>query len=151
MKYTTILALLASGGRLGMRAAAAASESAVLPDSDPATSPPVLEKRDAYSCYGSTNTSLSDCHRVIDSIQADAQQNYSLYSNVCAVWSEGTCRVRLCAQPYVIRPVNRTAAWLATYIASPLLDGCIGQGKMGVLGDHPNINSHAGTYRLWVS
>ncbi|KAI1414205.1 hypothetical protein F5Y13DRAFT_188300 [Hypoxylon sp. FL1857] len=148
MKFTAILALVASGGFPSM---AAASDQPAIPSSpESSISDPVLEKRDAYTCYGSTNTSVSDCQKIIHSILTDAQQNFNLYSNVCAVWSEGTCKVRLCAQPYVVRPVSRSAAWLATYIASPLLDGCISKGNMGVLGDHPNINSHAGTYRLWV-
>ncbi|KAI0129375.1 hypothetical protein F4776DRAFT_628869 [Hypoxylon sp. NC0597] len=148
MKYTAMLALAGSGGFLGM--VTASDHSATLPGPRSAGSSPTLEKRDAYTCYGSTNTSMSDCQKIVDSILADAQQNFNLYSNVCAVWSEGTCKVRLCAQPYVVRPVSRSAAWLATYISSPLMDGCISKGNMGVLGDHPNINSHAGTYRLWV-
>ncbi|KAI1139055.1 hypothetical protein F5Y05DRAFT_383544 [Hypoxylon sp. FL0543] len=148
MKHTTILSLVASSGFLGM--AAANDRSATLPDPASVIPSPVIEKRDAYTCYGSTNTSVSDCQKIIDSILADAQQGFDIYSNVCAVWNQGTCKVRLCAQPYAVRPVSKTAAWLATYIASPLLDGCISKGNMGVLGDNPNIDSHAGTYRLWV-
>ncbi|KAI2623376.1 hypothetical protein GGR54DRAFT_51170 [Hypoxylon sp. NC1633] len=148
MRFTAVFAILAYGGHLAM--AAPASQSTTLHDTGSAISLPTLKKRDAFACYGSTNTSVSDCQHVIDSIQIGTQQNFSLYSNICAVWSEGTCKVRFCAQPYVTRPVNRTATWLATYIASPLLDDCVSKGQMGVLGDHPNINSHAGTYRLWV-
>ncbi|KAI0840304.1 hypothetical protein F5Y06DRAFT_253805 [Hypoxylon sp. FL0890] len=148
MKHTALLAFVASIGFLGMTTAS--GQSATLFDGVSAIPSPALEKRDAYTCYGSTNTSVSDCQKIIDSILADAQQDFDIYSNVCAVWNQGTCKVRLCAQPYLVRPVSRSAEWLATYIASPLLDGCITKGNMGVLGDHPNINSHAGTYRLWV-
>ncbi|KAI1404522.1 hypothetical protein F4819DRAFT_108566 [Hypoxylon fuscum] len=146
MKPSAVFTVLAFGNCLGK--ATAASESSGLPDLAYAS---ILEKRDAFTCYGSTNTSVSDCQTIIDTIRTDAQQQYTLYSNICAVWDQGTCRVRLCAQPYVTRPVNRTATWLTTYVASPMLDDCISQGKMGVISDHPNINSHAGTYRLWVS
>ncbi|KAI4868260.1 hypothetical protein F4820DRAFT_134049 [Hypoxylon rubiginosum] len=150
MKYSTVFAGWALGSWLGVATAMDTNQSPGLPVVASATSP-VLQKRDAFSCYGSTNTSLSDCQGIIDTIRADAQQNFTLFANVCAVWDKGTCKVRLCAQPYISRPVNRTATWLATYIASPLLDGCIGKGQEGVLADHPNINSHSGTYRLWVS
>ncbi|KAL7625630.1 hypothetical protein AAE478_004850 [Parahypoxylon ruwenzoriense] len=149
MKPCVIFTALALGGYPGT--AMGVAQSATLPGVRSATAPEILEKRDAFTCYGSTNTSVSDCQKVISSIQAGAEQNFTLFSNICAVWTEGTCNVRLCAQPYVTRPVNRTAAWLATYINSPMLDGCISGGKKGVISDHPNINSHAGTYRLWVS
>ncbi|KAI1776011.1 hypothetical protein F4818DRAFT_366310 [Hypoxylon cercidicola] len=150
MKSSTVLAGLALGSWSGVAMAMETNQSVALPVTASATLP-VLGKRDAFSCYGSTNTSISDCQGIIDTIHADAQQNFTLYANICAVWDKGTCKVRLCAQPYINRPINRTATWLATYVASPLLDGCIGKGQMGVLSDHPNINSHSGTYRLWVS
>ncbi|KAI0167162.1 hypothetical protein GGR52DRAFT_557178 [Hypoxylon sp. FL1284] len=143
MKSTLVSVGVALGSWLAMTMAAEDGQSLTLSTS-------AVEKRDAFSCYGSTNTSVSDCQSVIDTIHADAHQNFTLYANICVVWDKASCRVRLCAQPYITRPLNRTASWLATYISSPLLDSCIGQGKMGVLSDHPNINSHSGTYRLWV-
>ncbi|KAI0379854.1 hypothetical protein F5Y04DRAFT_282329 [Hypomontagnella monticulosa] len=141
MKPTLIFAILAAGSCLGMKTASYES----------AMSPTTLGKRDAYSCYGSTNTSVSDCEKILDTIRNDTQQDIRLYSNVCAVWNEGTCNVRFCAQPFVSKPVIRSAEWLVTYISSPILDGCISKGNLGVISDNPNINSHTGTYRLWVS
>ncbi|KAI2641911.1 hypothetical protein GGS26DRAFT_28668 [Hypomontagnella submonticulosa] len=141
MKFTVVSAVLAAGCCLGMKTASYASVALS----------PILEKRDAYSCYGSTNTSVSDCEKVLDTIRNDTQQDIRLYSNVCAVWNEGACNIRFCAQPFVSKPVVRSAEWLVTYITSPLLDGCISKGSMGVISDNPNINSHTGTYRLWVS
>ncbi|KAI1758600.1 hypothetical protein GGR53DRAFT_529178 [Hypoxylon sp. FL1150] len=150
MKLSTVFAGVVLGNGLGVAMAVETKQSLALPATTSLASP-VLEKRDAFSCYGSTNTSLSDCQGIIDIIHADAEQNFTLYANVCAVWDKGTCKVRLCAQPFISRPINRTASWVTTYVASPLLDGCISKGMMGVLSDHPNINSHSGTYRLWVS
>ncbi|KAI2608447.1 uncharacterized protein GGS25DRAFT_490362 [Hypoxylon fragiforme] len=149
MKCSTTVLVSAFGFCLGKGVMANAIT--VDPDVASPMPPPILGKRDAFTCYGVTNTSVADCQTAIDSIQAESQQGIKLYSNICAVWEKGTCKIRFCAQPYVTKPVNRTGAWLATYITTPLLDSCISQGKMGVLGDHPNINSHAGTYRLWVS
>ncbi|KAI8956799.1 hypothetical protein F5Y11DRAFT_132825 [Daldinia sp. FL1419] len=149
MRSNIILAIVAFGCCLGVAATGFnLSGTTFVAGSDTVHSG--IEKRDAYTCYGSTNTSVPDCQKIIDTIRNDEQQNFALYSGVCAVWNQGTCRVRFCAQPYVNRPVNRTASWLANYIATPLLDGCIGKGNLGVLSDHPNINSHYGTYRLWV-
>ncbi|KAI1076321.1 hypothetical protein F5B20DRAFT_333104 [Whalleya microplaca] len=154
MQFDAAFTVLALAGYLGITTAAVphppVGQSVTFLDARSAGSSPVLTKRDAFTCYGSSNTSVSDCQSVIGKIQADQQQNFTLYSNVCAVWNEGTCKIRFCAQPYVMKPVNRTADWLATYIASPLLDSCISVGKMGVMSDHPNINSFAGNYRLWV-
>ncbi|KAF3063917.1 hypothetical protein GL218_02302 [Daldinia childiae] len=148
MRFTAIFAFLAFGSCLGMTAVLNSSKIALGIESTMVHSG--LEKRDAFTCYGSTNTSVSDCQKIIDTIRIDEQQEFALYSGVCAVWNQGSCRVRFCAQPYVNRPVNRSATWLTTYIASPLLDGCIGKGNLGVMADHTNINSHYGTYRLWV-
>ncbi|OTB16797.1 hypothetical protein K445DRAFT_316277 [Daldinia sp. EC12] len=148
MRLTAIFSIFAFGRSLGM--AAVLNSSGILLSTDPVMARSDLEKRDAYTCYGSTNTSVSDCQKIIDTIRTDEQQQFALYSGICAVWNQGTCRVRFCAQPYVNRPVNRSATWLATYIASPLLDGCVGKGNLGVIADHPNINSHYGTYRLWL-
>ncbi|OTA99212.1 hypothetical protein M426DRAFT_27733 [Hypoxylon sp. CI-4A] len=142
MKPTTIFAMIASSGCLGMTNTN--NQPAVLVGPKSVISPPTLEKRDAFTCYGTTNTSVSDCQKIMDSIRTDAQQDIVLYSDICAVWNEGSCRVRFCAQPYIARPIKRSADWLTTYIASPLLDGCISQGNMGVIGDNPNINGHSG-------
>ncbi|KAI1391255.1 uncharacterized protein F4822DRAFT_396141 [Hypoxylon trugodes] len=148
MKLITILVILASSSCLGV--VATSTRITTTSSESGAVIPPTLEKRDAYTCYGSTNTSVSDCQKILDTIRGDPRQSFKLFSNICAVWNEGSCRVRFCAQPYVTRPVSRSAEWLATYIASPLLDGCISKGSMGVIADNPNINSHAGTYRVWV-
>ncbi|KAH9999159.1 hypothetical protein F4779DRAFT_605606 [Xylariaceae sp. FL0662B] len=154
MQINAVFAILALAGYMDITTSATldqpAGQSVTFPGARSADPSPVLGKRDAFTCYGSSNTSISDCQKVISNIQADQQQNFTLYANVCAVWNEGTCKIRFCAQPYVMKPVNRTADWLATYITSPLLDSCISVGKMGVMSDHPNINSFAGSYRLWV-
>ncbi|KAI1451991.1 hypothetical protein F4805DRAFT_449127 [Annulohypoxylon moriforme] len=155
MRLATTMATLASSGILHMTLA---DNSAITQSMVPSTMPdePVivanaLQKRDAYTCYGATNTSVTDCQKVIDTILADKQKDFTLWPNICAVWNQGTCEVRFCAQPYVTRPVNRSGTWLATYITSPILDGCISKGNMGVYGDNENLNGHAGTYRVWVS
>ncbi|KAI1214521.1 uncharacterized protein F4807DRAFT_872 [Annulohypoxylon truncatum] len=155
MKPTVIMAVLASSGFLHTALAddSLGTQSMVPPTTtgESAIMANTLQKRDAYTCYGSTNTSVTDCQKIIDTILADKQKDFTLWPNICAVWNQGTCKVRFCAQPYVTRPVNRSGTWLATYITSPILDGCIGKGNMGVYGDNENLNGHAGTYRVWVS
>ncbi|KAI1444586.1 hypothetical protein F5Y02DRAFT_389217 [Annulohypoxylon stygium] len=155
MKPISILTILASGGLFNMAMAVSNPDSqSMVPSAavdEPVVMTKALQKRDAYTCYGSTNTSVTDCQKVIDTILADKQKDFTLWPNICAVWNQGTCKVRFCAQPYVTRPVNRSGTWLATYITSPILDGCISKGNMGVYGDNENLNGHAGTYRVWVS
>ncbi|KAI1102403.1 hypothetical protein F4804DRAFT_334332 [Jackrogersella minutella] len=86
MKLTSILAVLASSGFLDM--VAADDQSAVK-----SASTPVLKKRDAFTCYGYTNTSVSDCHKVVDNIRNDKQQDITLWPDVCAVWVQGAFRL----------------------------------------------------------
>ncbi|RYO80556.1 hypothetical protein DL766_001099 [Monosporascus sp. MC13-8B] len=110
-----------------------------------------LQKRDAYTCYGSSNATLSDCEKVIATIRAHGEEVFSLRSGLCLVWSEGSCGVRFCAVRYVRYPLNRTASWVADYLTSPLLEDCVGAGANGIMGDSHNINSQIGTYRLSIA
>ncbi|KAI5924245.1 hypothetical protein F4810DRAFT_133084 [Camillea tinctor] len=110
-----------------------------------------LTKRDAYTCYGTTNISIPDCEAAFGKIKLDGRnQTFKLYSGVCLNWSQGTCAVRFCAVPYTYKPVNRTSDWLIDYLTTPLLDYCVKGGQQGLMGDHPNINGPSGTYRLYL-
>ncbi|RYP69082.1 hypothetical protein DL771_006313 [Monosporascus sp. 5C6A] len=149
MKFTTVIATLKT---FGMTAAHppqhVEGEDGELASSE---SMHAMQKRDAYTCYGSSNATVSDCERVIDTIRAHGEEIFSLHSGLCLVWSEGSCGVRFCAVRYVRYPLNRTASWVADYLTSPLLEDCVGTGTNGLMGDSHNINSQIGTYRLSIA
>ncbi|KAJ2986491.1 hypothetical protein NUW58_g5003 [Xylaria curta] len=108
--------------------------------------PRVLGKRDAYTCYGH-NASVTDCQAALDQLQTFTDQNFEVYSGVCLNWSQDTCNVRFCAQPYVARTVNRTASWIYNWANNSLM-GCVRGGQYSVMGDSANLNGNGGTYRL---
>ncbi|EMR70902.1 hypothetical protein UCREL1_2063 [Eutypa lata UCREL1] len=110
-----------------------------------------IQKRDAFTCYGASNATVSDCQQVIDSIRTHGEETFHLHSGMCLVWHEGGCGVRFCAVRYVQYQLNRTASWIADYLTSPLLDSCIGGGTNGIMADTPNINSNLGSYRLYMA
>ncbi|KAI0533265.1 hypothetical protein GGR58DRAFT_125590 [Xylaria digitata] len=106
----------------------------------------ILEKRDAYTCYGS-NAIVTDCQAALDQLRPFEDQNFELYSGICLNWSQGTCNVRFCAQPYVAKTVNRTASWIYQWAGGALMN-CIQGGQYAVMGDSVNLNGNGGTYRL---
>ncbi|KAF2970347.1 hypothetical protein GQX73_g3238 [Xylaria multiplex] len=108
----------------------------------------ILEKRDAYTCYGS-NAIATDCQAALDQLRPLEDQNFEVYSGICLNWSQDTCNVRFCAQPYVAKTVNRTASWIYRWAGSALM-GCIQGGQYAVMGDSLNLNGNGGTYRLHV-
>ncbi|KAI3323297.1 hypothetical protein HD806DRAFT_107528 [Xylariaceae sp. AK1471] len=108
--------------------------------------PRVLEKRDAFTCYGS-NASTTDCQAVLDKIQSLGDQTFALYSGLCLNWDQDTCNVRFCAQPWVTKTVNRTASWIYNWANGSLMD-CVRGGQYAVMGDSSNLNGNGGTYRL---
>ncbi|KAI0024405.1 hypothetical protein F4780DRAFT_725361 [Xylariomycetidae sp. FL0641] len=102
----------------------------------------------AHTSQSTSATALDDCQAAISKIEAHGgNSTFMLREGICLNWIQGSCGVRFCAMPYVQKPLNRTAEWLATYATSPLLD-CVKGGQWGLMGDHANINSNAGTYRL---
>ncbi|KAI0471122.1 hypothetical protein GGR56DRAFT_132408 [Xylariaceae sp. FL0804] len=108
----------------------------------------ILGKRDAYTCYGNISATVSDCQAAISQVGQDGPDvNFMLREDVCLNWDAGTCAVRFCAQPYVLEPINRTAAWLMNYLTDPLLN-CVRGGQFALMGDRADINSDLGTYRL---
>ncbi|KAI1336208.1 hypothetical protein F5Y15DRAFT_215587 [Xylariaceae sp. FL0016] len=156
MKLAVVISLLASFGVLALGAAAILEGQSNLHLPKPTISrrnniegSHALSKRDAYTCYsGNINATVGDCQAAINKVESHGlNQTFSLYGDTCLNWAAGACAVRFCAQPYVIRTVNRTAQWLVNYLNSPLLD-CVKGGQFGIMSDHPNINSNAGTYRL---
>ncbi|KAK7751673.1 hypothetical protein SLS62_006334 [Diatrype stigma] len=110
-----------------------------------------LQKRDAFTCYGTSNATVSDCQSVVDTIRTYGEEVFHLHSGLCLVWHEGTCGVRFCAVHYIQNQLNRTASWVADYLASPLVANCIDGGANGIMGDSANINSNYGSYRLYIS
>ncbi|KAI0422253.1 hypothetical protein F5X98DRAFT_327456 [Xylaria grammica] len=111
-----------------------------------AMAPRVLEKRDAYTCYGS-DANITDCQAALDQLRPFEDQNFEVYSGICLNWSQDTCNVRFCAQPYVTKTVNRTASWIYQWASSKLMD-CLEGGQYAVMGDSINLNGNGGTYRL---
>ncbi|KAI0197366.1 hypothetical protein EV127DRAFT_8993 [Xylaria flabelliformis] len=108
--------------------------------------PRFLEKRDAYTCYGS-DANVTDCQAALDQLQALKDQNFEVYSGICLNWAQDTCNVRFCAQPYVAKTVNRTASWIYNWANNSLMD-CVRGGQYSVMGDSTNLNGDGGTYRL---
>ncbi|KAI1165260.1 hypothetical protein F5B18DRAFT_612383 [Nemania serpens] len=108
--------------------------------------PHVLEKRDAFTCYGG-DAKASDCQAALDQLQPFGDQNFEVYSGICLNWSHNTCNVRFCAQPYVARTVNRTASWIYQWANNNLMN-CVHGGQYSVMGDSLNLNGNGGTYRL---
>ncbi|KAI1195077.1 hypothetical protein F5X97DRAFT_326871 [Nemania serpens] len=108
--------------------------------------PPDIEKRDAYTCYGS-DAKATDCQAALGQLQPFGDQNFEVYSGICLNWSQETCNVRFCAQPYVARAVNRTASWIYDWANNSLMD-CVRGGQYSVMGDSVNLNGNGGTYRL---
>ncbi|TGJ81941.1 hypothetical protein E0Z10_g6836 [Xylaria hypoxylon] len=108
--------------------------------------PRVLEKRDAYTCYGS-DANVTACQAALDQLRPFEDQNFEVYSGICLNWSQDTCNIRFCAQPYVAKTVNRTASWIYRWANSTLM-GCIQGGQYAVMGDSANLNGNGGTYRL---
>ncbi|KAI0454537.1 hypothetical protein F5B21DRAFT_233919 [Xylaria acuta] len=108
--------------------------------------PRVLDKRDAYTCYGS-DANMTDCQAALDQLQMFKDQNFEVYSGICLNWSQDTCNVRFCAQPYVAKTVNRTASWIYNWANNSLM-GCVREGQYSVMGDSTNLNGNGGTYRL---
>ncbi|KAI8622983.1 hypothetical protein F5Y19DRAFT_460346 [Xylariaceae sp. FL1651] len=106
----------------------------------------VLNKRDAFTCYGG-NASVPDCQAALDQVQHYGDQVFKLYSGLCLNWSQDTCNVRFCAQPYIKRAVTRTASWIYNWANSSLM-GCVRGDQYAVMGDSLNLNGNEGTYRL---
>ncbi|KAI0969789.1 hypothetical protein F4678DRAFT_463117 [Xylaria arbuscula] len=107
-----------------------------------------LDKRDAYTCYGG-DANVSDCQAALDQLKPLEDQNFEVYSGICLNWSQDTCNVRFCAQPYVSRTVNRTASWIYRWANNSLM-GCTRDGKYALMGDSSNLNGQGGTYRLHI-
>ncbi|KAI0445450.1 hypothetical protein F4803DRAFT_154213 [Xylaria telfairii] len=108
--------------------------------------PRALGKRDAYTCYGK-DANMTDCQAALDQLQAFKDQNFEVYSGICLNWSQDTCNVRFCAQPFVAKTVNRTASWIYSWANNSLM-GCVREGQYSVMGDSTNLNGNGGTYRL---
>lgn len=90
---------------------------------------------------------MTDCQAALDQLQAFKDQNFEVYSGVCLNWSQDTCNVRFCAQPFVTKTVNRTASWIYNWANNSLM-GCVREGQYSVMGDSTNLNGNGGTYRL---
>ncbi|KAH9910111.1 hypothetical protein F4778DRAFT_36545 [Xylariomycetidae sp. FL2044] len=106
-----------------------------------------LQKRDVYTCYGSTSATVSDCENVINDIRGRGP--FLLFSDVCVVFQNGTCGARLCATHYTgSRGRNYTGEWTADSLTTPLLQGCIQVGLKGIMSDNANINGPLGYFRL---
>ncbi|CAJ2508050.1 Uu.00g092360.m01.CDS01 [Anthostomella pinea] len=155
MKFTTILTTVAYASVPGLVLSVAfssveqqADQLELVHDAGATLCTRDIEKRDVFTCFGSITASVSDCEAAIADIQ-NGPETFALYSDVCLNWREGTCAVRFCAVPYVQRPVNRTSEWVASFLTSPLLN-CVRAGQAGIMADHPNVNSNAGTYRLHI-
>ncbi|KAI0874167.1 hypothetical protein GGS24DRAFT_501059 [Hypoxylon argillaceum] len=110
--------------------------------------PHVLEKRDAYTCYGE-DASVIDCQAALDQLQPLGDQDFEVYSGICLNWPQDTCNIRFCAQPYVSKTVNRTASWIYEWANNALM-GCVDGGQYSVMGDSTNLNGNGGTYRLHI-
>ncbi|KAI1363562.1 hypothetical protein F5Y08DRAFT_237503 [Xylaria arbuscula] len=110
--------------------------------------PHILEKRDAYTCHGG-DANITDCRAALAQVQSFENQDFEVYSGVCLNWPYETCNVRFCAQPYVTKTVNRTAAWIYHWANNTLL-GCLEGGQYAVMGDSANLNGNGGTYRLYI-
>ncbi|KAI1498484.1 hypothetical protein F5X99DRAFT_321995 [Biscogniauxia marginata] len=121
-----------------------------IPKTTSVVSTHAIAKRDAYTCYGTTNISVTDCEAAFGKIRLDGNQTFMLHPGICLNWSQGTCAIRFCAALYASKPVNRTSDWLVDYLTTPLLDNCVKGGQQGLMGDHPNINGPLGTYRLYL-
>ncbi|KAI0525708.1 hypothetical protein F5B22DRAFT_642714 [Xylaria bambusicola] len=106
----------------------------------------ILERRDAYTCYG-RDANATDCQAALDQLQSFEDQEFQVYSGICLNWSQDTCNIRFCAQPYVTKTVNRTASWLQHWANNTLM-GCVSGGQYAVMGDSTNLNGNGGTYRL---
>ncbi|KAI1328767.1 hypothetical protein F5Y16DRAFT_419373 [Xylariaceae sp. FL0255] len=124
---------------------------AALGDMHPKHLPRALEKRDAYTCY-SGNVSAdtaADCQGAVDQLQQYGDQEFSIISGLCLEWSQKTCKMRFCAQPWVLSPVNQTASWLYGWGNGTLM-ACLEQGKFALMGDSLDLNGKEGTYRVWL-
>ncbi|GAW25601.1 hypothetical protein SAMD00023353_0902730 [Rosellinia necatrix] len=108
--------------------------------------PRVLEKRDAYTCYGE-DANVTDCQAALDQLHQLGDQNFEVYPGTCLNWSQDTCNVRFCAQPYVSKAVNRTASWIYHWANNTLM-GCVHGGQYSVMGDSADLNGDGGTYRV---
>lgn len=107
-----------------------------------------LQKRDAYTCYGS-DASVTDCRAALSQLEQLGDQNFKVYSGVCLNWSQDSCNVRFCAQPFVSHTVNRTASWIYHWANNTLMD-CVHGGQYAVMGDSSDLNGNMGTYRVHV-
>ncbi|KAI1192053.1 hypothetical protein F5B17DRAFT_448408 [Nemania serpens] len=112
------------------------------------TLPGVLEKRDAYTCYG-RDAKVTECQAALNQLQPFEDKNLEVYSGTCLNWSQDTCNVRFCAQPYVATTVNRTASWIYNWANNSLMN-CVHGGQYSVMGDSVNLNGNGGTYRLYL-
>ncbi|KAJ8129522.1 hypothetical protein O1611_g4108 [Lasiodiplodia mahajangana] len=140
-KIASIVSLAAfASSRLVSSAVSQASSAIALPQ--------VLGKRDAYTCYGK-DANMTDCQAALDQLQLFGDQDFEVYSGICLNWSQDTCNVRFCAQPYVTKTVNRTASWIYEW-ASNALVACVRDGQYSLMGDSLNLNGNGGTYRLYI-
>lgn len=89
-------------------------------------------KRDSYTCYKISNTSVNpdDCVAVINDVRS-YNGSLTVPWGLCLMWFEGTCKARLCAWG-IANSINETSAWTADRMAHPLLDNCIWNGADGV-------------------
>ncbi|KAI1175423.1 hypothetical protein F4777DRAFT_324059 [Nemania sp. FL0916] len=113
---------------------------------DPTMLSRTLEKRDAYTCYGKGAKAV-DCQAALEQLQSFENESFEVYSGICLNWSQDTCNVRFCAQPFVTNTVNRTASWIYDWGNKSLMD-CVHEGQYSVMGDSENLNGNGGTYRL---
>ncbi|KAI0120210.1 hypothetical protein GGR51DRAFT_15538 [Nemania sp. FL0031] len=142
LKTAVVFALVALGGSHLVVSSNAnqASSAAVLPH--------MLDKRDAYTCYG-RDANITDCQAALDQLQPFGDQDFEVYSGICLNWSWATCNVRFCAQPYVTKTVNRTASWIYEWANNAIMS-CVQDGQYSLMGDSLNLNGNGGTYRLHI-
>ncbi|KAI2643492.1 hypothetical protein GGS21DRAFT_496661 [Xylaria nigripes] len=108
----------------------------------------VLEKRDAFTCYGDS-ANVTDCQAALEQLKPLGDRMLNVTSELCLDWTQNTCNIRFCAQPTVLDGVNRTASWIYNWTNSSLMN-CVRGGQYALMGDSMNLNGSGGTYRLHV-
>ncbi|KAI1432655.1 hypothetical protein GGR50DRAFT_581079 [Xylaria sp. CBS 124048] len=108
----------------------------------------ILEKRDAYTCYGD-GANITHCQAAMNQLVLLGDQRLDVYSGVCLNWAHETCNIRFCAQPWVLDTVNRTASWIYNWANNTLMN-CVESGQYSLMGDSLNLNGNGGTYRLHI-
>ncbi|KAI0424094.1 hypothetical protein F5Y09DRAFT_348073 [Xylaria sp. FL1042] len=96
-----------------------------------------------------SDANATDCQAALDQLWPFEDQNFEVYSSICLNWSQDTCNIRFCAQPYITKSVNRTASWIYRWANDSLME-CTQGGQYAVMGDSANLNGNGGTYRLHI-